>query len=211
MHRPNVVVSCPFSDILNYLVDDCGLDINQYGGSKILCQCASSPNLELAQLVLKQGVDPSDGMNAALLTCTQQDNVDLAKVLVGYSCVTSSPKRLGKIACDAKSLDMLQLLQSNGADLTWNNSKLFRRACTEYDNVDIVKFLLTVPGIDPYTKNHKPLRGAAKRNKVAIVEVLVHLPGTTREAKGKALCAAAKATHLEVDLTRPTPILLLFL
>lgn len=68
MHRPNVVVSCPFSDILNYLVDDCGLDINQYGGSKILCQCASSPNLELAQLVLKQGVDPSDGMNAALLT-----------------------------------------------------------------------------------------------------------------------------------------------
>lgn len=104
-------------------------------------------------------------------------------------------------ACQHGHYHVVDHLLRQGESPSWEDSRPLREA-SFYGNVNIVKLLLPLPGVDPSARGNEALREASRNGHVEVVRLLLSLPlsrGVNPSANNnEALRMASRNGHVEV-------------
>jgi len=110
---------------------------------------------QILKYVKEDGADINKDSGVALQHAVEEDNLEKVKVILGLGASTSLKTGADAVISKAKSLNMIKLLVSNGAELT---GEVFNGIV---DDIEAVEFCLK-EGLNPNFGNNLPIRRACR-------------------------------------------------
>jgi len=110
---------------------------------------------QILKYVKEDGADINKDNGIALQHAVEEDNLEKTKAILGLGASTSLKTGPDAVISKAKSLDMIKLLVSNGAELT---GEVFNGIV---DDIEAVEFCLR-EGLDPNFSSHLPIRRSCR-------------------------------------------------
>jgi ankyrin repeat protein len=102
-------------------------------------------------------------------------------------------------SCRAGDLNKVMKYVREGSEPTSTQNNLAVRYASQYGHLEVVKFLVTLPNVDPTANNNFAFQAASAKGHLEVVKFLVGLPNVDAVANDNcAVQMASKYGHLEV-------------
>lgn len=141
--------------------------------NEFLVEACSGRHIELIELILRLGGDPSHNQCNLIFSSILDNDYNLAKLLLSYSPPLDEliVNHLLRGCANIESLEIIDILLDRGADINSENGYLIRQQCY-LGNFRVVNYLLG-KGANPTLMNHATLLSACQRGHAQLIQPLV--------------------------------------
>lgn len=179
------------TEMLKLLLNDKRLDLSKASGKPVI-NASRSGCYEMVELLLKQsGIDPSVQCNEPITIAAENGHIRVVEFLMKDKRVSVNDNHniTIRVAADYGYYDVVELLLNTSDKSTEDRLKvdpsdtpqigepLIAILCRKRkgnENINLIKRVLSYPGVDPSIKNNLPLLGAILYDNIDIFRLLIN-------------------------------------